>query len=155
MNKKTLNSILSWALIGLFLLTILSLAGREASAGRAAWAWLHNLSGTLMLAGSALHLGLHTDWVRAIILRWPQDLPPSVRRDRRMALWMGLCYLVCGLSGLAAWAFPLGAAAPLHHLSGMLMLAMLLAHIALHRTWYATRLRRAIERRSLSHPQAM
>jgi len=153
MNKKTLNNTLSWVLSGLFLLVLVSLAGgdipegSEPSAAARAWALVHDISGALLLAGSALHLALHWGWVQAVILRRSRNLAPGIRRDRRMDLWLGLCYLVCGLSGLRAWALPGSAAAPLHRLSGMLMLAMLIGHMALHRKWYAARVRNAIERR--------
>ena len=128
------------ALVVCLAATILSLPG-EADG-------IHCAAGMLLLAGCGLHLAWHGRWIRAVVLRSPQNIPPGLRQQRgifRAALLSGL---LCGASGLLALlSVPvilpaLCLLAPLHTLSGLAFLGLAIYHLALHRNWFTARVRR-------------
>lgn len=148
MNKNKINFWLDIALVVLFSLTVVSLfgggrPGELASTTSQARDLVHNLSGTLMVAGSLVHLILHWDWIKAVILRWPRNLAGSVRRNRLIDLFLVGCYVVCGLTGIVSWVLPaLGEWAALHRLTGTAMLIVMGFHLVYHWKWMVINVKR-------------
>jgi hypothetical protein len=147
-NKNKINFGLDIALVALFTLTTISLfgeGGRNELASTAAQPvnLLHCLSGMLMVVCSVVHLLLHWDWIRAVILRRSTNLPNRVRTNRTIDVCLLGFLVVVGLSGLVSWAFPsLREWAALHRLSGTLMLVVIGVHGVYHWKWMVVNAKR-------------
>jgi hypothetical protein len=141
MNRNKINFGLDMALVALFTLATISLfgeGGRNELASTASLSanLLHCLSGMLMVVCSVVHLLLHWDWIKAVILRRPGNLAKRVRANRIIDVCLLGLLVVVGLSGTLSWAFPsLREWAALHRLSGTLMLVVVGVHLAYHWKW--------------------
>jgi hypothetical protein len=148
MNKHKINFWLDIALVALFTLTIISLFGggrpnELPSTTSQSLNLLHCLSGTLMVAGSVVHLILHWDWIKAVILRGPKNLAKRVRANRVIDLWLFGFFVVCGLTGVVSWAFPtLREWAAMHRLTGTAMLIVMGFHLVYHWKWIVVNTKR-------------
>jgi hypothetical protein len=148
MNKNKINFWLDIALVALFTLTVISLFGggrsnELPSAATQTADLLHCLSGTLMVAGSVVHLILHWDWIKAVILRGPKNLAKRVRANRVIDLWLFGFFVVCGLTGVVSWAFPtLREWAAMHRLTGTAMLFVMGFHLVYHWKWIVVNTKR-------------
>ncbi len=137
MHKHTGRRWLNIALVFSLVMTILSLpSGAHA---------IHASAGIFMLIGCGIHLALHRKWIEAVILQTPKNATPALRRQRRLFWSMFLSGFLCGLSGLVS--LPLShnphlflllycCATPIHILSGLTFLALIIYHLALHRNWF-------------------
>ncbi len=137
---------------------------------RPTWVVVHAVSALAMLAGLAIHLGWHWDWIKAAFKRASRPKPTRVRRNRTVDLWLfGLLVLMC-LSGLLIWPMagklaegnPLGNAVTfglachdwkfLHAWSAVIMLIFMIVHLVLHWNWIVLTARRSVMHSS--HPKA-
>jgi len=143
MNKAKRYFWLDILLLGLFALTIVSLAGHHSAVGL----MIHSVAGALVILGSLVHVIWHWDWIKANILRYPSDIGKACRANRRIDLPLLGLFALCGVSGLAIGLMDLTWMAHilllregwshLHHLSGSLMLLLLLLHLGHHVKWLA------------------
>lgn len=153
-HKKRLNRAVDVALLILLLLATLSgcvdderhgaraarsAAGQEAPAARPLPGTVtgtadpfHILTGGLLVAGVAVHLGLHAGWIRAVVLRWPARLAPHARALRAVDVVLAVAITACAATGLAAWLAPARPSAALHTLSAVVLCLALAVHLALH-----------------------
>jgi hypothetical protein len=116
-----------------------------------AWYLTHEICGGLMLVISALHLILHWDWIKAVLLSRKARLADGVCRNRATDLWLFVTAAPCTLAGVMFWPLPgiwpatLGLLQhkwrELHNWSGTLMVMILGIHLALHWKWIVSAVR--------------
>jgi hypothetical protein len=164
MNKNTLFFWLNIVLGILLFITVISLAPNEgrhfAAAQIQGWILLHEICGTLMLAISAIHLVLHWDWVKAVVLRRTLHSAKTVRRNRTTDLWLFAIAVPCAVTGIIVWALPRILPAPLglaliewrdlHNWTGTAMFVILGIHLTLHWKWIASQFRRRTKEQAIS-----
>ena len=143
MNRKTLNFGLDACLFVLFAVTVVTMFGGGVMS------LVHDVAGTLLLLGSALHLLLHREWIQRFVFHPRRPASESVRLNRRVDLWLVLVSLLCGLSGLVAWLVPLGSSSSrvwgaLHRVSGFATLGVTVVHLRCHRQVIRRAVRRAL-----------
>lgn len=136
-DKHTGRSWLNVALVIFLAVTILSLPSGALP--------LHIVGGVLMLVGCGIHLALHRRWITAVILETPKNTTPALRRQQRLFWGMFVSGSFCGLSGLISLPFVLGPhiflplhcfGAPIHILSGLIFLGLIIYHLVLHRNCF-------------------
>ena len=145
MNKTRLNFWLDLSLILLLLVTVVALLPGEiqrsarSTPAIQAWYLTHEICGGLMLLVASLHVILHWDWIKAVLLRRKSRLASKVRRNRATDLWLFLTAAPCTLCGIKFWRTPPDLLRPelreLHNWSGTLMAVLLGFHLALHWKW--------------------
>ena len=96
---------------------------------------IHCVGGIFLLIGCGFHLALHGRWIKAVILETPKNIPPGLRRQRRLFCGMVLSGLLCGLSGMVTLP-SLFCATPIHAVSGLVFLGLNTYHLILHRNWF-------------------
>jgi hypothetical protein len=104
----------------------------------------HCVGGIFLLVGCGVHLALHGRWIKAVILKSPKNITPTLRR-RRLFWAMLLSGFLCGLSGVVALPLAhephlflplLCCGTPIHILSGLAFLGLNIYHLVLHRSWF-------------------
>jgi hypothetical protein len=162
MNRSKLNFWLDVILFVSFFITIASLfgGGRRGAVDpnmpiQQTRLIAHYVAGTLMLLGSALHIALHWEWVKVVILRSPRKLARRVRTNRGIDIVLFLLFALCGLTGWVVW--PVAEIIPgpfrlslkdwsdMHRLTGMIMFLILVLHLALHWKWILCTARRYLK----------
>jgi hypothetical protein len=104
------------------------------------WNTVHIWAGSLLLIGSAVHLGTNLDWVRAVFSRPTSNLKKRVRQNRRTDLGLFISGLVCTVTG-AFWLVSREIStfaerwSNLHTMSGVFMIVLLGIHLLLHWDW--------------------
>jgi hypothetical protein len=141
MNKAKRNFWFDILLLGLFALTIVSLAGHHTAVG----IMVHAVVGALLILGLLVHVAWHWDWIKANILRYPSDIGKACRANLRIDLPLLVLFALCGVSGLAIGLMDLTSVAHLillregwshlHHLTGILMFLLMLPHLGHHVKW--------------------
>jgi hypothetical protein len=143
MNKKALNMATNMALLVVFILTLVSGFAAGASGSRMI-ILVHAMLGTTFVAGELLHLALHRDWIKAVVLRWPGNLPEQVR-DNRTVILLQLGFLaICSLTGFILMAVP--GTHGLGHIHGMTGMGLAIA-TAVHLARTSSRMRARSNRR--------
>jgi hypothetical protein len=163
MNKNEFFFWLNVILGILLLITLISLLPHEINRSAPdvpAWNLLHEICGTLMLAISAIHLVLHWDWVKAVVLRRTLHPAKTVRRNRTTDLWLFAIAVSCAVTGITVWALPGILPAPLglalnewrdlHNWAGTAMFVILGTHLTLHWKWIVSQFRRQTKERAIS-----
>ena len=141
MNKAKRNFWLDIVLLVLFIVIVASLPGHHT----AGWATVHAIAGTLMILGSLVHVAWHWPWLKANFLRYPRNPGRVVRANRRIDIPLLVLFIPCGVSGLLVWLMDLTSAtyiillregwSHLHHLTGLLILLLMLLHSGRHLKW--------------------
>jgi len=137
MQKQTGRTWLDLSLALVLAATLLSLPGGAAG--------IHCAAGMLLLVGCGIHIAQHGRWVRAVILERSSSSLPALQRQRRLFWAMLLSGLLCGSSGLIALfsgtiILPvLCLVMPLHGLSGLAFLGLVVTHLVRNRNWFAAR----------------
>jgi hypothetical protein len=109
----------------------------------------HCVGGMLLLTSCGVHVALHGNWIKAVILGAPKNNPPSLQRQRRLFWAKLISGVLCGLSGLVIGMGSLPAAlephfflpleccgTPLHVVSGLTFGSLNIAHLVVHRNWF-------------------
>jgi hypothetical protein len=162
MNRSKLNFWLDVILFVSFLITIASLpgGGRRGAVDtttpiQQTRVMVHYVAGTLMLVGSALHIALHWEWIKVVILRSPRNLARRVAINRGIDIVLFLLFALCGFTGWAVW--PVAEIIPgpswlslkdwsdMHRLTGMIMFLILVLHLVLHWKWILSTTRRYLK----------
>jgi hypothetical protein len=162
MNKNKFNFWFDVLLFAFFLVTMGSLFGGE----RAnvldqepfilpARVVVHSVAGALMLIGSAMHIALHWEWIKTVVIRSPRRLAKRVRAKRGIDIWLFVSSVLCGVTGVMAllmqgffpnpFVLSLRAWSGLHRLSGMTMFLIIFVHLAQHWKWIVSATRRCLE----------
>jgi cytochrome c oxidase subunit IV len=106
------------------------------------WRTVHQIAGMLLSVGCLVHLSLHWNWIRAVLIRPPTSLSSHARIKRRVDIWLLCTFFFCGFTGVVNWLAP--GRYPghfphnwngLHHLSGIAMIILIIVHLALHWDW--------------------
>jgi hypothetical protein len=125
----------------LFSITLFSLFGGDDQAEKVAQNTVHIVAGSLMLIGSAVHLGTNWDWVKAVFSRPANSFKKRLRQNRHTDLGLFISGLICAFTGIL-WLLLLGANPNilerwynLHTMSGIFMIVLLGIHLLLHWGW--------------------
>lgn len=123
---------------------------------RRTWTDMHDWCGAIMLAGAALHIAMHWKWVKSVAARVLTKTARQARLNFGLDSAQFVAFVVAGVSGLVAWlVLPdggfRGGRNPLfnaqwlgltrhswnevHLYAGLALLAILVAHVALHWRW--------------------
>jgi hypothetical protein len=162
MNRSKLNFWLDVILFVSFFITIASLVGggRRGAVDtntpiQQTRVMVHYVAGSLMLLGSALHIALHWEWVKAVVIRAPRKLAGRVRTNRGIDIVLFLLFTLCGVTGWVVW--PVAEIIPgpfrlslkdwsdVHRLTGMIMFLILVFHLVLHWKWVLATARRYLK----------
>ena len=120
------------------------------------WNTVHIWAGSLLLIGSAVHLGTNLDWVKIVLSRPANTLKKRVLQNRRTDLGLFLSGLVCMVSG-GLWLVTREMStfaerwSNLHTISGLFMIVLLGIHLLLHWDWIVNTTRQL---RNQQAPQA-
>jgi hypothetical protein len=132
---------------------------------------VHSVVGSLMLMGSAVHIALHWEWIKAVVMRSPKELAKRVRAKRGIDIWLFVFAILCGVTGWMAllmqcpepvegpvlsmvegrgiipnpFVLSLRAWSGLHRLSGTVMFLIMVIHLAQHWKWVVSATRRYLE----------
>ena len=108
-----------------------------------------------MLIGSAVHIALHWEWIKAVVIRSPRKLANRVRAKRGVDIWLFIFAILCGVTGVMAllmqrflpnpFLLSLRAWSGLHRLTGMMMFLFMLIHLAQHWKWIVSATHRYLE----------
>jgi hypothetical protein len=170
MNKNKFNFWFDVLLFVFFLVTMVSLFGGERAYVLDQKPFIlqtrvvvHSVAGALMLIGSAVHIALHWEWIKTVVIRSPRRLAKRVRAKRGIDIWLFVSSVLCGVTGLMAllmqcpepvegrgiipspFLLSLRAWSGLHRLSGMMMFLIILVHLAQHWKWIVSATRRCLE----------
>jgi hypothetical protein len=129
--------------------------------GRHTWDSLHTWAGVAMIAAVAIHLAIHWTWVKMMARRTAHALlnkGGKLSRGARLNVFLdssiGLCFLVCAVSGLHVLLLPSGGGLGGHNLgmdpsllfsgvtwdlihtwSGVALIVGVVLHLAIHWRW--------------------
>ena len=110
MNRSKLNFWLDVILFALFFITIASLfgGGRRGAVDtntpiQQTRVMVHCVAGSLMLFGSALHIALHWEWIKVVIVHSPRNLARRVRTNRGIDIVLFPLFALCGVTGWVVW----------------------------------------------------
>jgi hypothetical protein len=170
MNKNKFNFWFDVILFVFFLVTMVSLLGRGRADAVDQEAFMlqtrivvHSVAGSLMLMGSAVHIALHWEWIKAVVMRSPKELAKRVRAKRGIDIWLFVFAILCGLTGWMAllmrcpepvegrgiisnpFLLSLRACSGLHRLTGTVMFLIMLIHLAQHWKWIVSAPRRYLK----------
>ena len=170
MNKNKFNFWFDVVLFVFFLVTMVSLFGTKRTEALDQEPFVlqtrivvHSVAGALMLIGSAVHIALHWEWIKAVVIRSPRKLAKRVRAKRGIDIWLFVSSILCGVTGLMAllmqcpepvegwgiipnpFVLSLRAWSGLHRLTGMMMFLIMLVHLAQHWKWIVSATRRRLE----------
>lgn len=133
---------------------------------RRTWADVHDWCGAIMIGGALLHMALHWKWIKSVAARFFARTARQARLNFGMDAVQLVAFALAGVSGLVAWlvlpdsgfrggrnpvynATWLGLTRhtwnDVHLYAGLALLAILVAHIALHWKWIAHQLKSALE----------
>lgn len=117
------------------------------------WVLVHEVSALAMLAGTAIHLYLHFDWIKTVFKYSKRSVPAQIRRNRTVNLWLFGLLAILAVSGLLIWPMtgdltegnPLAntivlglayhALRSLHSWCAVLMFIFIIVHLGLHWNW--------------------
>ena len=162
MNKNKFNFWFDVGLFVFFLVTIVSLLGKERADALDQEAFIlqtrivvHSMAGALMLSGSAVHIALHWEWIKAVVIGSPRKLARRVRAKRGVDIWLFVFAVLCGVTGVMAllmqgflpnpFLLSLRAWSGLHRLTGTVMFVIVLVHLAQHWKWIVSATRRYLK----------
>lgn len=111
---------------------------------------IHAAMGIVMLGLAALHLALHWKWIRSALFERKKELPPTVKANLNLDLWLfGLMTVMAltGLPNLLAIFIPGGFLVHLpfhvlHTVGGLILIALIIHHIQHHWKWIVAQLNR-------------
>jgi hypothetical protein len=126
-------------------------APREAGFLRGAWLTIHLCSGIAGLAGVALHVARHRDWLKAMRGRPLGEMARKLRANRILDRILWIAFIAANASGALAWASRAGEGVylptlpdRLHVLAGGVLISLTTLHLVFHRKWIAANTRRAL-----------
>ncbi len=116
---------------------------------RQVWLTAHLCSGLASAAGVVIHLAWHQDWFKALRKRPVASLPPKLRANRTVDRFIWIAFLATSAFGALSWMIPAGEngvslAGRLHVAFGMAALLGIAVHLALHRQWIISALKRRL-----------
>jgi len=136
-QKQAGRTWLDLALLFVLAATLLSLPGGAAG--------IHCAAGLLLLVGCGIHIAQHARWIKAVMLERSKSSRPALPRLRRLFWAMLISGLLCGMSGLiilfsGTLFLPLLClVTPLHVVSGLAFLGLVVTHLVRNRRWFAAR----------------
>jgi hypothetical protein len=165
-SKKNFQLVLS-LLVTLIAVTISSLVLEKHNPGfilwgiaRSSWVLIHAVSALALLAGTAIHLNWHFDWIKTVFSPSKLLLPARIRHDRTVNLLLFGWLAMLEVSGLLIWPMAgnltegnplantivLGLAyhawKSLHSWCAVLMFIFIIVHLCLHWNWICSIARR-------------
>ena len=123
---------------------------------------IHAVSALTMLAGTAIHLNWHFDWIKTAFKHSKRSVPARIRHNRTVNLWLFGLLAILEVSGLLIWPMAgnltegnpltdiivLGLAyhawRSLHSWCAVLMFIFIIVHLGLHWNWICSIVRRFI-----------
>ncbi len=116
---------------------------------RQVWLTAHICWGLASAAGIVIHLAWHQDWFKALRKRPMASLPPKLRTNRTVDRFIWIAFLATGAFAALSWMIPAGEngvslAGRLHVAFGMAALLGIAVHLALHRQWIISALKRRL-----------
>ena len=140
MNNRTIKLGRAMILSLLFTLSVFTLPlGRRGVPS--IYNTIHIWSGFLLLFGAAVHLIKNRHWVKTVLFsRKAGTIKRRLRRLRRTNLGLLISGGLCATAGIL-WLMPglssklLARSASLHRLAGIIMIALMVIHMALHWGW--------------------
>ncbi len=113
---------------------------------------VHAAMGTLMLGLAAVHLALHWKWIKSVLFERKKELPPAVRANLNLDLWLFGLMTVMALTGLPNLLFGLDFTGVtfhfhllfhgLHTVCGVLLIALIVHHVQHHWKWVVGQINR-------------
>jgi hypothetical protein len=116
---------------------------------RQRWLTAHICWALASAAGVAIHLAWHRDWFKSLRKRPMASLPPKLRANRVVDQVVWITFLATGAFGALSRMIPAGEngvslAGRLHVALGMAALLEVAMHLALHRQWIISALKRRL-----------
>jgi hypothetical protein len=112
---------------------------------RSEWVAAHICFGVVGLAGIALHIVWHWDWLKALRGRRLNGMPKKIRSNRVVDRIMWLTYIATNVFGVIAWVLHYGDQVylirmpdRLHVIFGVACTILMIVHLVLHWKWIAS-----------------
>jgi hypothetical protein len=118
---------------------------------RSIWVSAHICFGVVGLAGIALHIAWHWDWLKAMRGRPFSEMPKKLRANRVVDRIMWITFIATNVFGLIAWVlhysdqvYLVRMPDRLHVVFGVEWTILAIAHLVLHWKWIASTAQRCI-----------
>ena len=117
------------------------------------WLMAHICGGLASVAGSVVHVIWHREWLKALRKRPIASLPAKLRANRVMNRLVWITFLATSAFGALDWIIfarenGVGTSSRLHVAFGMAWLLGITAHLALHRKWISSAIKRHLRIRT-------
>ncbi|MBN1677726.1 MAG: hypothetical protein JW880_04235 [Candidatus Thermoplasmatota archaeon] len=115
--------------------------------------YIHIVAGLALTAAVTAHLGLHWNWFAAFSRRlsiWHAHRRVRQRTNDLVDVFIAAMFVISTASGLGLLSADSAALGKIHGLSGWMFVLGAAVHIALHRRWVVSMLRRSSTRSTVS-----
>lgn len=133
--------------IVLWLVVPLYSAASFMGVNRQLWQTMHIYTSLVSLAGSAIHVGWHRTWLKALRNRPPASLPRKIKANRVVNRIIWITFLAASVFGIVGWFIQnngprVNLFSRVHVILSICWLMGIIVHLVFHRKWILSTIKR-------------